>query len=183
LVPEASVVAKLQAGGDTEISRGFEAEDEPGSYRIGDGEAELELAAGGDLGLSVGNERRENVGLNFAEVLTEVDADLAEMEAKFDALGAGLIGFDVDQIGERVKRAVRRARRSANKAKRHHLAFTANLEFPSAPDAPFPPMGIFGQAENQVSDEERLSILRMVEAGQISVDEAESLLKALEGEA
>jgi hypothetical protein len=183
LSPQASVVLSLQAGGDLDIPRGIETTAAANSYQLGTGEAQLELSAGGDLGLRLGDERIAHGGLNFAEVLTEVDADLAEMEAKFDALGAGLIGFDADQVGERVKRAVRRARRSANKAKRQHLAFTANLEFPSDLADLAAPFGGFGQADDQVSDEERLSILRMVEEGKISVDEAESLLKALEGEA
>ncbi len=182
LSPQASVNAILQVGGDTDISRRIEPGDTPNSYRLGAGEAELELFSGGDLGLRIGDERREHGGLNFADVLTEVDADLAEMEAKFDALGAGLIGFDADQVGERVKRAVRRARRSAHKAKRQHLASTANMEYPSDLADLTTPISGFSQPEDQVSDEERLSILRMVEQGKISVDEAESLLKALEGE-
>jgi hypothetical protein len=182
LSQKASVNACCQAGGDTDISRGIESGDSPGSYRVGAGEAELELTSGGDIGLRVGDERREPGGLNFADVLTEVDADLAEMEAKFDALGAGLIGFDADQVGERVKRAVRKARRSAHKAKRRHLAFTANLELPADLADLASPLSAFNQFSEQVDDEERLSILRMVEQGKISVDEAESLLKAIEGE-
>ena len=37
-----------------------------------------------------------------------------------------------------------------------------------------------GQQRDRVSDEERLIILRMVEAGMLSVEEAECLLEALE---
>jgi len=40
----------------------------------------------------------------------------------------------------------------------------------------------FGDAVEPASDEERLTILRMVEEGKVSVSEAESLLQALEGE-
>jgi hypothetical protein len=185
LTPDASVTLTVQAGGDTDISPAVQQGESQDSFKVGGGDADLELSCGGDACLRVGDETSVSGGLNFADVLTEVDADLAEMEAKFDALGAGLIGFDADRVGERVKRAVRRARRSAHKAKRKHLEFKADFKLPGdladLADLASPLAG-FSSSADQVGDEERLSILRMVEQGKISVDEAESLLKALEGE-
>ena len=41
---------------------------------------------------------------------------------------------------------------------------------------------VFGETSEPATDEERLTILRMVEEGKVTVSEAEALLKALEGE-
>jgi hypothetical protein len=59
-------------------------------------------------------------------------------------------------------------------------AKTGKLNTPNIPWA----VGDFGVGDRkqEATDQERLKILKMVEEGKISVDEAENLFKALEGE-
>ena len=112
------------------------------------------------------------------EILTEVDAKLAEVEARFNVMGTGMYGFDADRIGERVRRAVRRAERKAiGKEKRR----AAKGKRKTDSSFSWKESG-FGDAGEPATDEERLTILRMVEESKVSVSEAEALLKALEGE-
>jgi hypothetical protein len=97
--------------------------------------------------------------------------------------------FDADRIGERVRRSVRHAQRQAKRAVRKaedkaRKAHDKHLGFKFDMDSNWPDLRFadFTQSSPVASDEERLAILQMVESGKISVDEAEGLLKALEGE-
>jgi hypothetical protein len=58
------------------------------------------------------------------------------------------------------------------------------VEVPIPPRPPMPqrPPRPTRPLKPQVSDEERMMILRMVDQGKISVDEAEKLLAAMQGE-
>jgi hypothetical protein len=173
---QASVAVQIQAGGDREVGRGLEAQERDGHFVYGEGEAELELAAGGDLLLRVVGEERGYGGFDFADMLSDMDAELAEMESKMDTLAVPL-DF---AIKDKVRRAVRNARRSARKARRHQFKVEADFD---------PLKGItvqapgFTAARHESMEEERHQILRMVEQGKITVDEAEALLEALEGDA
>jgi hypothetical protein len=99
-------------------------------------------------------------------------------------MGAGLGAFESYRIGEQVRRAVSRARRNADRARRkthkdllkaRKLAKGKRLRVDFDVD-------LGGKSRRVVSDEERLTILRMLEKGTITVDEAENLLQALEGD-
>ncbi len=88
-----------------------------------------------------------------------------------------------ESVRRRADAARRRAERIEERARRRtaFLDFGKNLSVnfdrparPPRPPAPPP-------APDAVSDEERMSILRMLEQGKISVAEAEKLLSALEG--
>jgi hypothetical protein len=183
LPDDVSAQITMQAGGDMAMPTDVEPVSENGGtvIRLGEAEATIELTAGGDLWLRVG--KRE---MDFAEdfvgsVMGELDARLAEMEARFNAIGAGMYTFDAERIGERVRRSVERARRKATKAQaraakraekyaRKHgrrRSITIGGPEPSGPG---------------VSEEERMAVLRMLEQGKISVEEAEQLLKTLGGE-
>jgi hypothetical protein len=149
--------------------------------RLGDAKAAIELTAGGDLWLRVGK-----MEMDFAEdfvgsVMGEVDARLAEMEARFNAIGAGMYTFDAERIGERVRRSVERARRKANKAQ-ERAAKRAEKYAHKHGRRHSITIGGLEPRETRVSDEERLTVLRMLEQGKISVEEAENLLKTLGGE-
>jgi hypothetical protein len=178
--PESSVNLFLSAGGDLDYPSGVETKEqgEGVTFQLGDGDAELELSAGGDLCLQTGLRQDDSEEDWVGEILTEVDAKLAEVEARFNVMGTGMYGFDADRIGERVRRAVRRAeRRASGKAKRKAAKEKMNTGSSFSWTAPG-----FGDALEPASDEERLTILRMVEEGKVSVSEAESLLQSLEGE-
>jgi hypothetical protein len=182
----------IQAGGDLHLPVGIKADGptQEFDFILGEGAAEIDLRAGGDLDLRYGTSD-ESFDTNFVgDILTEVDAKLAEMEARFNAMGAGMYSFEADRIGERVRRSVRQAQRRASRAarkaeERARKAHGKQLDFKFDIDREWPDLRFadFAQVQQEISDEERLTILRMVEDGKISVDEAEELLKALEGEA
>jgi hypothetical protein len=177
--PESSVNVSLSAGGDLDYPSVVESKEQGDSvsFQLGDGEAEIELTAGGDLCLQTGLRQDDSEEDWVGEILTEVDAKLAEVEARFNVMGTGLYGFDADRIGERVRRAVRRAERNASrKAKRK--AAKAKTKTGSSFSWTAPGFTATGEP---ATDEERLTILRMVEEGKVSVSEAEALLKTLEG--
>jgi hypothetical protein len=182
LLEGASVRVRVQAGGDLHLPVGMGMEDS-NEIVIDDGDQEVFLTAGGDLSVRVGTREMGAPEDFVGDILTEVDAKLAEMEARFSALGAGLDSFDADRIGERVRRAVRRAQRKTEQAERKAMHAQARIGKFSIPGMSWTG-GPFGQAaqKQEASDEERLKILKMVEEGKISVDEAENLFKALEGE-
>ena len=178
--PESSVNLSLSAGGDLDYPSGVETRQQGDSvaFQLGDGEADIELSAGGDLCLQTGLRQDDPEEDWVGEILTEVDAKLAEVEARFNVMGTGMYGFDADRIGERVRRAVRRAERKASgKAKRKE----AKKKGKSGSSFSWTAPGL-GEAGEPATDEERLTILRMVEEGKVSVSEAETLLKVLEGE-
>jgi len=178
--PESSVNLSISAGGDLDYPSGVEArqQGEGVAFQLGDGEADIELSAGGDLCLQTGLRHDDSEEDWVGEILTEVDAKLAEVEARFNVMGTGMYGFDADRIGERVRRAVRRAERKAiGKEKRGAAKVKRETDSSFSWKGPG-----FGDAEEPATDEERLTILRMVEEGKVSVSEAEALLKALEGE-
>jgi hypothetical protein len=175
---KASVRVKVQAGGDREIGRGFQSQADKSEYVLGAGEAELELVAGGDLVLRVAGESLGFGGFDFADVLSDMDAELAEMETKMESLA---IPLDV-AVKDKVRRAVRNARRSARKARHHHFKLEADFDPLKGITFQSPGWAGFGDTRPEATEEERHQILRMVEQGTITVDEAEALLEALEGD-
>lgn len=191
LPEEPSTKLHIQAGGQVHVPSSIDVDRSAREFSttLGEGAADVELRAGADLNLQYGMSfdgfDTEFVG----DILTEVDAKLAEMEARFNAMGAGMYSFDADRIGERVRRSVRQAQRRAERAvrKAEGKARKAqhkhpNFKFDIDSDWPDLRFADFSQSQPGASDEERLAILQMVESGKISVDEAEGLLKALEGE-
>lgn len=173
---ESSARLLLDAGGELHLPGGVEAvrAEQGAAIELGGGEATVEIKAGGDLVLNLGPAEGTEGGVFMGDILGEVESKLAEMEARFAAMGAGRHAFDAERIGERVRRAVRKARRAAG-ARPHGWGAHAG----SWRAAPGRRSGSPGPA---VSDEERLAVLRLVEQGKISVEEAERLLAALEGE-
>jgi hypothetical protein len=182
LLEGVSATVRVHAGGDLHLPLGLEGDDS-NEIVIEGGDQQVALIAGGDLSVRVGTREMGAPEDFVGDILTEVDAKLAEMEARFSALGAGLDSFDADRIGERVRRAVRRAQRKTEQAERKAMQAQAKIGRFTIPGTPWTGAD-FGQpgARQEASDEERLKILKMVEDGKISVDEAENLFKALEGE-
>ena len=187
--PSAQVHVKV--GGEAHMPRGLDSDRTSQDFDItlGEGEAVIDLSAGGDLNLKVGKSV-EGFEPDFVRgMLTEVDAKLAEMEAHFNAQGIGMDSFNADRIGERVRRSVRQAQRRAQRATRitENVARKAHRKHPNFKfdmDSVWPDLRFadFAASQPDVSDEERLAILRMLEDGKISVEDAEALLKVLEGE-
>jgi hypothetical protein len=180
LPEDVSAKITVQAGGDLQLSGIQEAESKEGGreLRIGKGEAKIDLSAGGDLWLHAGADSFGDLDLDLGEsIAARIEAKMADLDARFGATESGFSKFDSDRFGERVRRVVSRSMRKAAKAQKRAEKHRdrANKDR----HVSFGPFGAPGR--EPASDEERMSILRMIEDGKINVDEAENLLKALEG--
>jgi hypothetical protein len=179
LPEDVSASITLRAGGDMGIPAEVEKVTANGTttIQLGEGEATIDLSAGGDLWLRVGKREMGYEEDLVGSVMGELDGRLAEMEARFNAIGAGIYAFDAERIGERVRRSVAKAQRRAAKARARAEKVASG--FKGGRTITF---GLPESKTTGVSDDERLAVLRMLEQGKISVDEAEKLLKALGGE-
>jgi hypothetical protein len=89
------------------------------------------------------------------------------------------------EVERRVQHAERRSERSAARDEARRWRKGVRVEVPIPPTPPIPPRPMRPPRPQPptVSDEERMMVLRMVEQGKISVEEAEKLLSAMQGEA
>lgn len=159
---------------------------------LGSGEAILEAKVGGQIYLSPwdsGTTPSEDLEFNFAAdmeglgslIELRIAEAMSEMQTRLeDSLGqidseamqqrmeqaAEKARWKAEKTRVRMEREAERARMQAERAARRWRRFSGERESTS---------------EQPVSDEERLRVLRMVEKGQISPDEAADLLAALEG--
>jgi hypothetical protein len=112
----------------------------------------------------------QRFGPDFAQRIAEKVSREAERAAERAEREAERAAARAERAAERAQReAERHAERWARNSQRHGFRFTP----PIPPTPPTPPV-------REVSAEEQLKILRMVENGTISPEEANMLLKALE---
>jgi hypothetical protein len=142
-------------------------------YAMDGAERTVELAAGGSIALVALDDPNEEVVGDisdrfvyeesaFSELIQErVDSATRRAEAKVKAAEVRL-----GQIRERVEK---------------HRGFNIDVDFGGGeqPEEPVPPVSR-PAGKKGASDEERLMILKMLQDKKISVDEAETLFKALE---
>jgi hypothetical protein len=152
----ASVAISARAGGDLQLL----GETGSGEHRrtLGDGAATVALVAGGDLLVT-------QAGAEFTadlaeEISAQVDATLADVEAGLEGLDLSSLGLESKDVRDKVHHALTHALRRARRGPR-----TSDEEPTESPPA---------------GDQERLTILRMLEEGKLNVEQAESLLRALE---
>ncbi len=152
----------------------------------------------GILGAEIG----ADFGVEFAglaeEIATQVEAQMeqmsAQLEHKLAHLEVELAGMDqraaeaaeraAEHARRQVERAADRVRRQAEKeaarARRQAERTRRRMLRPAAPLPPRPPKAPVPEpAGEPVSDQERLTILNMVAEGTITIEEAETLLEAL----
>jgi len=185
-------------------------EDDCLEFQLGDGGALLDLRADGDI-LLVGADLRgvgptgdfgadagEEMGRRAAElgqqIAQQVEAQVAaltrEMEEKLARMGdneevanklheriAGTMRRAEEKLAEAMRKIEVRNGERAPEFDRRRKGY--GWQAPSPPAPPVPPAP--PRRSNPVSDEERMIILRMVEQGKISVEQAEKLLAALQG--
>jgi hypothetical protein len=149
---------------------------------LGDGSAKISLSAGGDVRVS----NREDAG-EFAQEF----GNFAGMNFDFSGFGERIsrqVERATAQASRRAVEATRRAeeavRRAERTAERHARRGRVGLEIgrwnwdlkgtPKPPTPPVPPT-------EPVSDDERMSILKMLAEKKITAEQAEQLLSALEG--
>lgn len=141
---------------------------------LGDGSAVFTLNAGGDIRVSDRSDAGES----------------AEDFGNFAGMGMDWSGFG-ERISRRVEQATARAqrkveeaaRRAENKARdveRKSRRFKGGLEI-GRWSWDFSPKGVPMPSKPQVSEEERLAILKMLQEKKITAEQAEQLLSALEG--
>lgn len=185
--PEASTRFHLQAGGETSWSLPDESVTriEEGVIQLGSGAAELVLQAGGNLQLDTQSHQIEEGTLDLGEAIAtrisaEIEAEMAEIEARLEGMGPELNGIDAEAVNRKIQRAMAKAQRKAEQARRK--AQERSRRSTQAPGPAKQQIGIEDLVAG-ATDQERQMILQMLEAGKITVGEAEMLLKTLEGKA
>ncbi len=134
-----------------------------------------------------------------AQIEAQIESQMADLEKQLSAklgslnLAFGANSAKAEQIAARARRAAERAAERAAAAARRGSEHASRRFGPRPPHPPHPPSGprlfavgkMFGHppTSDPVTDEERMSILRMVEQKKISIEDAEKLLAALEGKA
>lgn len=205
--PETSARFTLQAQGDVSV-KGFSVEEqESGCYvgQVGEGEAEVVLEANGSLSVKVqGSEDEHEWGFNMEALGAEIEAKVAAHMGEFghSQFAAREIEKAMRQVEheiekakhqaqrsaeraqERAQRAEERARKAQEKALERAKKLQAKVEYkwdPRFHDRRRTRTGARGPrtAQRGASGEEQTAILSMLQAGKISVEEAEQLLKAL----
>ena len=174
--PKANATLTLNADEITVEWKGVE-EDEDATSRVvtlGDGSAIINLNAGGDI-----------------RVTNQADAgESAEDFGNFAGVGMDWSGFG-DRISRRVDQATQRAQRKVEEAARRIEQKTRDAERRATRGKgflevgrwnwDFAPKGVPMPNRSQASDEERLTILKMLQEKKITAEEADKLLAALEG--
>jgi hypothetical protein len=181
-VPEGAslrVAARTRGTADSDVP-GLSLERDGGEVRghMGAGQAALEADVRGNLSLRPieaadpfeAEGTFEDLGL---EIERQVNEALAKMTARLEA---SLSRVDVESVTRRVERAAEKARRRAERA-----AEQARMRAERADRRWQRASGRSPRAQPAVTDEERLRVLRMVEDGKITPEQASELLAALEG--
>lgn len=169
----------LKAGGDLHSRlpmTNWQGNEHEAIGTIGDGSAKVALNAGGDLLVLPGKSGSGFDPNVFSEqVESMIESAMGQFESQMSRVQRELEerwgkNNPLERAAERAKRSAERAQRRTERAAGTWGAF-ATPPRPPAPPKPAQP----------VSDEERLLVLKMVEAGQITVEEAAKLLASLEG--
>jgi hypothetical protein len=143
---------------------------------LGTGAARITLSAGGDVRLT----NKANAGESAEEF-----GNFAGLN--FDWSGFGeRISRQVEQATARAaKRAEEAARRAERHAERHSRRWGGNININPGPSWDFGAKGTSTAPgvpkSDPVSDEERMAILKMLQEKKITAEQAEQLLRALEG--
>lgn len=175
--PKANATLTLSADEISVEWDGIENEEDVTSrvIALGDGSAKVSLSAGGDIRVS----NRSDAG------------ESAEDFGNFAGMGMDWSGFG-ERISRRVEQATERAQRKIEAASRRIEQKTRDAERKSRRfkggleigrwNWDFSPKGVPMPSKPQISDEERLTILKMLQEKKISAEDAEKLLAALEGD-
>jgi hypothetical protein len=143
---------------------------------FGKGAATAEVSVNGSLVIKRYSQY-ENRSEDFSSILEEdVSVYLHDLTEKFDERFAELDGELRDRLKASVRDSVQRSLKTARRAAKRGAR--TRSESSGWGDAVGGPLD-----REPVSDEERMVILNMLEAGQITVEEADRLLAVLEGRA
>ena len=169
MLPKANATLTLNADEINIEWKGVQNDEDATSrvIKLGDGSAAVTLNAGGDI-----------------RVTNQADAgDTAEEFGNFAGIGMDWSGFG-ERISRQVEQATRRATKQAEDAVRHateRVNRKGNMNS-GRWTWDFPSRGVPMSPKPQASEEERMTILKMLQEKKITAEEAEKLLAALEGE-
>jgi len=142
---------------------------------LGDGSARISLSAGGDVRVS----NREDAGEHAEDF-----GNFAGINLDFSGFGERIsrqVERATARATKRAEEAVRRAERTAERhARRGRVGLEVgrwNWDFKGTPKPPTPP----APPTEPVSEDERMTILKMLAEKKITAEQAEQLLIALEG--
>ncbi len=180
LLTGSSATIKAQCDGDLNVNvRGVHVVDKDSAHLIvvGGGDGVATFTAGGDVTL-------RDVDGDF-EGIDDLAGSIEEMVTRQLSGGMQHVTAAIEQGGLTIQRSLDEAQRKVAEVERRadaagrrsrHWGVVMPPEAPRAPEAPAVP-----EAHEPVSDDERLTILRMVETGKITAAQAAQLLTALEG--
>ncbi len=116
------------------------------------------------------------------DVFAQVNRITADFENRFGPDFAETLAIKAEKEASKIEKAAERAMRQAERAMREAERKMKQAVHHRAPAPPRPPMAphMVVKTKPKVSSEEQLKILKMVEKGIISPDEAGTLLQALE---
>ena len=197
LPSDASLRLTLRAGGSVRSSvPGLELEEVEGETQaiLGAGEASLEVRAGGQIRLHPlrpeDGPRRDFSFDSIADLEglgAQIEASIAEAMAELETRLGGSLGYlDSEKVQHQIERTTEKARLKAEqeveKARRkvEHETEKTRLRAERAERRWQRASGQRSRPE-LVSDEERMRVLRLVEEGKISPEQAADLLAAMEG--
>ena len=170
---ESSVRLSLTAGGDFHLAVPVEVKSTTTGCEVllGEGQATVQLSAGGDLTLRTGIEGLGGIDIDLGGAIAdrvgaEIEAHMAEIEGRIGSLGEKIGYFDSERIGRKIRETIARAQRKAARAQTR----AASLRAEAGSSEPAP----------ESSAQERIAVLRMLEEGKLTVSQAEELLQALE---
>lgn len=186
LLPESSVIIRLDAGGElaSTFPEGIITKHSEGEIQLGQGAAILNLQAGGDLQLDGESFTVEDASVDLGEAIAarigaEIEAEMAEIEARLEGIGSEYESFDAEIVNRKIHHALAKAQRKAERARRkaEERSRRSNRKTKTAETRL-----VFQEAKAGATDQERQVVLRMLEEGKVTVEEAEKLLQALEGD-
>jgi DUF4097 and DUF4098 domain-containing protein YvlB len=168
------------------------------SGRVGEAKAAVTVTAGSDVSLQSRSDSAafttsfgledDTLELELESVAEEIERNIQSHMARLNAhLEAKLSSIDHEAIRRKAERAAEKARRRAE-----HAAERARLKAERAqrrwermgarqPARPAPGRPPARRSVEPITEDERMVILRMVQEGKISADEAARLLEAMEG--
>ena len=204
---DANANVQLTANGDIRVKNLGEARrgsDTSLTFVLGEGGAALQLTADGDISLrgvaarsaefeftfddEFGEEMSRRAALLGAQITREVETHVEtltrELEAKLSRMAENeelstriqdKVAAAMRRAEEKLAEAMRKMEVRAQEPENRRRKGYGWVSPPAPPTPPSPPR------KPQATDEERMMILRMVEQGKLSVDQAEKLLAALAG--
>lgn len=185
LPPNADIQLALTAGSEDDLRVDWPGVPAEGgasrTVTLGSGAARAVLTAGGELLVTADEaawEEMSDFDFEFDLDLSGLPSDLGERINRRVQAATRRAEEAARRAARMQERAQERADRAVERAERRMTARVRTFEWgprPPAPPSPPPP------PSDPVSDEERMTILRMLAAKKITLEEAEKLLAALEG--